>query len=236
MLVGVDDHSDYPTEVVNALPKIGPDLGVDVDSVRELKPDLVLTSLTLPGHEKIVEALNAAGLPILVVDPQSLDDVYADIERIACALGVGERGRDLTLRMRREAVACPSETMSRPSMLVEWWPKPVIVPGKRSWVSDMLLIAGAVNPWSDRDCKSLPVTDEEVIAAAPKAIILSWCGVAPEKVRPDVVRRRGAWGSVPAVANDRIYCVPEAWMGRPGPRLILGIREMGRIVADIPEF
>ena len=28
MLVGVDDHSDHPPEVVRALPRVGPDLGV----------------------------------------------------------------------------------------------------------------------------------------------------------------------------------------------------------------
>ena len=83
MLVGVDDHSDFPPEVVRGLPKVGPDLGVDAKRVEQLKPDLVLTSLTVPGHEKIVDALEAAGLPLLVVEPQSLEDVYSDIERIA---------------------------------------------------------------------------------------------------------------------------------------------------------
>jgi iron complex transport system substrate-binding protein len=235
MLVAVDDHSDYPPEVVRTLPKIGPDLGVDVDQVKVLKPDIVLSSLTVPGHEKIVEALNEAGLNVLVADPQNLEDVYSDIERIACALGVEERGRDLASLMRSEIVDCTSREMLRPSILVEWWPKPVIVPGKRSWVSDMLSIAGAVNPWSDRDCKSTPVADEEVLAAAPEAIVLSWCGVAPDKVRPDVVRRRALWKNVPAIANDRIYCIPEAWMGRPGPRLIEGIKAIRKIVEAISE-
>lgn len=230
LLVGVDNHSDYPPEVVRKLPKIGPDLDVDVHRVKELKPDLVLTSLTVPGHERIVESLRAAGLPLLVMEPESLEDVCADIERIARALGVAERGRHLTHNMRVEAVAESRRSTSPQPILVEWWPKPVIVPGKRSWVSDMLCSVGAVNPWSDRDCKSLQVTDEEVIAAAPVAIILSWCGVAPAKVRPDVVRRRASWQGVPAVATNQIYCVQEAWMGRPGPRLIEGIKALRGIV------
>src|SRR5271156_5240320 len=153
MLVGVDDHSDYPVEVVRDLPRIGPDLGVDVERVKRLSPDLVLSSLTVPGHEKIIEALEAAKLPLLVVEPISLEHVYADIERIARALGVEDRGRQLVAEMRGQAAATAGYSRSRPSILVEWWPKPVIVPGKRSWVSDMIAAVGATNPWSDRDCK-----------------------------------------------------------------------------------
>jgi iron complex transport system substrate-binding protein len=238
LLVGVDDHSDFPVEVVRALPRIGPDLGVDVERVKALEPDLVLTSLTVPGHERVVAALERAGLPLLVLSPRSLADVYGDVERIARALGVEERGRALASRMRDELRAPADAPAARPPacpILVEWWPKPVIVPGKRSWVTDMLAIAGGVNPWADRDCESTPVGDDEVVAAAPRAIVVSWCGVEPEKLRPDVVRRRDAWRGVPAIAEDRVYCVPEAWMGRPGPRLVDGVRALRDIVAAVSE-
>ena len=233
LLVGVDDHSDYPTDVVRNLPRIGPDLGVDVAKVRQLKPDLVLTSLTVPGHEKIVATLKDAGLPVLVVEPVSLEDVYSDILRIAEALGVVTRGQKLVARMRAEAASIVSSATERPPILVEWWPKPVIVPGRHSWVSDMITTAGAANPWSNRDCKSSPVTDEEVVGADPQAIILSWCGIAPEKVRPDVVRRREGWRGVQAIKQNRIYCVPEAVMGRPGPRLVEGMRALRKIAEDL---
>jgi iron complex transport system substrate-binding protein len=230
MLVGVDDHSDYPPEVVGNLPRIGPDLGVDVDRVKRLRPDLVLTSLTVPGHERIVEALQAAHLPILVMEPVSLEDVYNDIVRIAQALRVDHRGRELVARMRAEAASALQQSEPRPRILIEWWPKPVIVPGRLSWVSDMIDIVGATNPWSGCDCKSIPVTDDEVITAAPDAIVLSWCGIAPGKVRPDIVHRRTSWRATPAVANGRIFRVPEAWLGRPGPRLSDGIRALHAII------
>ena len=65
LLVGVDDHSDFPTDVVGPLPKVGPDLDIDVERVAALEPDLVLATLTVPGHEKIVEQLEIAGLPYI---------------------------------------------------------------------------------------------------------------------------------------------------------------------------
>jgi iron complex transport system substrate-binding protein len=232
LLVGVDDHSDYPVEVVRNLPRIGPDLAVDVKRVKALKPDLVLTSLTVPGHEKIIEVLQAERLPLLFVEPISLNDVYSDIVRIADALGASKRGQALVSEMREQAADIGGTPQSRPSILVEWWPKPVIVPGKYSWVSDMIAAVGARNPWGERECKSTPITDEEAIATAPDAVVLSWCGVAPDKVRPDIVRKREAWRHLPALTNNRIYCVPEAWMGRPGPRLIEGMRALRSIVTE----
>ena len=69
-LVGVDDHSDFPAEVVSRLPRVGPDLDIDVERVRALAPDLVLASLTVPGHERIVERLQRARLPFLATEQE----------------------------------------------------------------------------------------------------------------------------------------------------------------------
>jgi iron complex transport system substrate-binding protein len=232
-LVGIDSHSDYPPAVVRDIPKIGPDLQINIKEVVLLKPDLVLSSLTVPGHERIVSALEDAKMPLLVVNPTCLEDVYSDIERISLALGVPERGHALVRSMRSEASLVRTQSASNPSILVEWWPKPVIVPGRHSWVTDMIATVGAVNPFADRDCKSTPVTDQEVVTAAPAALVLSWCGVKPEKVRTDVVRGRTAWRNVPALVHDNIYRIPEAWLGRPGPRLTYGLRELRSIVANL---
>lgn len=43
LLVGVDDFSDWPTSIEN-LPKLGPDLSINMELVEKLKPDLVLAS------------------------------------------------------------------------------------------------------------------------------------------------------------------------------------------------
>ena len=39
-LVGVDNHSDFPEDVVSRLPRVGPDLGIDPEAVSALEPDL----------------------------------------------------------------------------------------------------------------------------------------------------------------------------------------------------
>lgn len=231
MLVGIDTDSDFPAEVVSGLPKLGRDLDLDVAGVIVLKPDLVLTSLTVPGHERIVAELQVAGLRTLVCDPCSLEDVYGDIRRIAAALDVAGRGERLVVQMRA-AMPPVARSDSPPKVLIEWWPKPVIAPA-RSWASDIVALAGGVNPWQGLDTKSTPLRDEQVFAAAPELIVMSWCGVREENYRPEVVRRRTGWLAVPAVAADRIMPITEAWLGRPGPRLALGYRALAAAIAGI---
>jgi iron complex transport system substrate-binding protein len=231
-LVGVDADSDFPEDAVAALPKLGRDLEFDVEGTAALKPDLVLTSLTVPGHERIVGQLQDAGLRTLVCDPLSLEDVYDDIARIAGALGVPARGADLIADMRA-AMPAADAASARPRVLIEWWPKPVIAPARQSWATDVLVLAGGRNPWAGRDAKSVVLSDADVLAAAPEAVVMSWCGVSAEKYRAEVVRRRPGWAEVPAVVADRIAAVSEACLGRPGPRLVEGYRALRALIETL---
>ncbi|MGH8279580.1 MAG: helical backbone metal receptor [Gammaproteobacteria bacterium] len=231
-LVGVDADSDYPPEIVRPLPHPGRDLDLDVVAVRALKPDLVLTSLTVPGHERVVAALQAAGLRTLVCDPRSLADVFGDIRRIGAALDVPERSTKLVQEMEH-AMPQVEPGAVRPRILVEWWPKPVIVPARQSWVTDIITRAGGVNPWGEVDAKSLQLKDADVVTAAPDAVVMSWCGVPVENYRADIVCRRPGWQAVPAVAAKRIHAVSEAFLGRPGPRLVEGYRRLRDIIAAV---
>ncbi|MDT8450208.1 MAG: cobalamin-binding protein [Wenzhouxiangellaceae bacterium] len=228
-LVGVDDHSDYPAGVVARLPRIGPDLDIDIERVIALKPDLVITSLTVPGHEACVQRIRAAGLPHLVTRPTALDHVAEDIERIGDALDAAPAARALGRRFR-ERLARPAAPGKPLPVLVEWWPRPVIVPARKSWVNEMLELAGADNPFAAIDAESTEISPDQARAAAPEAVVMSWCGVDEAKYRPHVVARREGWKDVPAIRNRRIFPISEAWLGRPGPRLLDGIEKLREVV------
>jgi iron complex transport system substrate-binding protein len=246
VLVGVDHHSDHPAEVVARLPRVGPDLNIDIAAVAALKPDLVLCSLTVPGHETVVEGIEAAGLPHLVLAPEGLGDVPPSIREIARALapadaGVVARGEALARSLQAAFEAGPSPetgfgtpTFTRPSVLVQWWPKPVIAPGNRSWVHDLITLSGGRNVLEEDVCLSRPLDDLEVAARNPDLIVVSWCGVHPDKYRPEVVRRNPAFNSVAAVRNNRVVSIPEAFLGRPGPRLLEGLAALTAAIRETP--
>jgi iron complex transport system substrate-binding protein len=239
LLVGVDDHSDWPPGLVDPLPKVGPDLDIDVARVAELEPDLVLATLTVPGHEQVVERLEATGLEFVAPEPVSIPDIYRDIRDIAKLLGVPERADALVAEMRSElgdgAAADDASDPDRPSILIQWWPKPVITPGRLSWAHEAVMRAGGRTPIGDEEVKSRPLTNDEVVALAPDAIVLSWCGVHPDKYRPDVVLDNPDFADVPAVRNGQVHCIGEPFLGRPGPRLVDGVRALRQVVEAVEE-
>lgn len=231
-LVGVDNHSDHPVEIVSKLPKIGPDLDIDIDRVIALKPDWVITSLTVPGHERCVEKIRNAGLKHVITQPRCLADVMEDIRRIGQLIDKSSAAEQWISAFQAR-LDKPSTTTTAIPLAVEWWPKPVIVPGQYSWVNEMLLAAGGINPFAHHPKESLEITGQMAEQADIQGVIMSWCGVAEDKYRSHIVSRRADWSGVPAIQNGHIYPISEAWLGRPGPRLVHGIDRLSEVVARI---
>jgi iron complex transport system substrate-binding protein len=231
LLVGVDDHSDHPEDVVARLPRVGPDLGIDVAKVNALAPDLVLASLTVPGHEHVVAELEAAGLPFIAPAPTRLEHVCRDVRQIGERIGRAAQAEALARELEDALGARAAPSGSK--LLVEWWPKPVIVPGRDSWVSDLIERAGGIGVLAHEAMKSRPISDDEARALDPDAIVIAWCGVPFDKYRPDVVYRRPAWQDITAVRKRQVYCISEAYLGRPGPRLVEGLRALRELIQTL---
>src|SRR5919201_2993003 len=148
-LVGLDDFSDWPPAVQH-LPRVGRDLDVDLERVACLEPDLVLASLSVPGMERNIERLASSGLPYAVIEPRGLDGVFENVREVAALLGEPERGERLAaeLRARMDAIvgaAAPAAAQHRPRVYWEWWPRPPITPGGRSWMTRLIAMAGGWN-------------------------------------------------------------------------------------------
>lgn len=233
LIVGVDDHSDFPEDLVARVARIGKDLDVDPDRVEALRPDLVITSLTVPGHERVIERLLHKKIPLLVLAPRSVADVAKDIRLVGRVLGVPERGEALAGELEAALSAPPAPAPEAPRILVEWWPKPVIAAARQSWVNDLITAAGGINPLGERDVASTPLTDDEVVAMNPDAVVISWCGVPDSHYRPEVVTRRPAWQHVNAVRRGQVFPISESFLGRPGPRLIEGLGALKAVVEAV---
>ncbi len=231
-LVGVDSNSDFPAQVAQ-IPRVGPDLQIDLDKVAALRPDLVLASLSVPGMERVVEGLARRHIPHIVLDPQTLQDVYNDITRVAGLLGVEQQGQHVVRAMRwtiAQARGSLPHWVRSPKVMVEWWPKPIIAAGKHSWVTQMLEVLGAENAFAHLPVRSRPLTPTEVEEAQPDLITVSWCGV--KKLRPEVVLGRKL--SIPALLHGQVYALEEAYLGRPGPRLAEGVRKLAALLQQVP--
>jgi iron complex transport system substrate-binding protein len=229
-IVGVDRWSDYPPRVTR-LPRVGSDLHVDVERVLELQPELVLASLHVPGMEDNIPLFDQAGVPYLAVGGVGLDGVWTDMRLIGRYLGRESRAEALisVTQARMATIAASVTRGKRPRVHWEWSAHPFVA-AKRSWITELLEMVGAENVWADLDVESVRVAPDEAIARQPEVVVACWCGV---RKLPDVSRvlaRPGGWQATPAFRDRRVAVLSEAFFGRPGPRLAVGLEQLAAIL------
>lgn len=230
-LVGVDNSSDWPPHRLDHLPRLGPDLAIDIEQVAALKPDLVVASRSVPGMERVVEGLRQAGLPHIVLNPQRLADIPADIRLVGDATG-RTREAEAVARRFEETVAWYQEraeaATTRWRLYWEWWPKPVFTPGRRNWLTDVSELVGGENVFADCDTDNVKADWETVATRNPDVVCVVWCGVDERRIKPESITGRPGWALLAAVQHGRVYILPEGQFCRPSPRLLEGLYELTR--------
>ncbi|ARU63412.1 cobalamin-binding protein [Tumebacillus avium] len=228
-VVGVDDYSDWPAEKVQHLPKLGPDLNINMERLVELKPDLVIASLSVPGMEKNVERLQELNIPHLVLNPKTIEEIYGDIVTLAEACGVPERAQRVVTELQAKVQRVQEKAAARkhsPKLYWEWWPRPIFTPGALNWLTPISELVGGVNLFADQPGDSYTATHEEVIERAPDYMFAVWCGVHADKVKTSMITDRVGYAAIPAVQNGRVYVLEEGLYCRPSQRLFQGLEEL----------
>ena len=225
-VVACEDSSDHPPATAS-LPRLGPDLGPDLDRVAALKPDLVVSSLSVPGMERIVTGLRARGLPQVVLAPRSLDDVIAGCRRVAAALDDPAAGQRVAEQLQAERAALEAQrpAQARPVYL-EWWPKPMYTPGADCFSNELIRLAGGFNVFGDRPGSSVEVSAADLISADPDVCFVSWCGVAEHKLDPHNLIGREGLQTLRAGQSGAVFRLDERFSGRPGPRMLEAARRI----------
>lgn len=227
-LVGIDDYSDWPDSIQH-LPRLGPDLSINMDLVEELSPDLVLASLSVPGMEKNVEELEKRGIPHVVYQPNTLQEIADNLLDLGKRTGKVEEAKAYVAKYKATLDAYQQFTSTikkRKKLYWEWWPKPVFTPGKFNWLTEISRLAGGINIFEDVELASVQTSWEDVLTRQPDEICLAWVGVRTTKVKPEAVHKRPGWPSLEAVKENKIHVLEEALFCRPSPRLLEGLEKL----------
>ncbi|MBH0157999.1 cobalamin-binding protein [Fictibacillus sp. 5RED26] len=240
MLVGVDDFSDWPKEI-EQLPRLGPDLSIDMDKLQSLEPDLVLASLSVPGMEKNIEELERRSIPHVIYNPQSLTDIQNDLLDLGKVTNHLPEAEKVNAWMKNEIThydKISNSIKNRKKVYFEWWPKPIFTPGRVNWLSEIAHLAGGENVFQDVELASVQTSWEDVVTREPDIIGMVWVGVKTEKMKVSHIKKREGWDHLEANTRTEIYKLEESLFCRPSPRLIIGMKRLAALVHpnDFPAF
>ena len=187
------------------------------EQIAAMHPDLVLASV--PYQQEAVVEILKSGVPVLLLAPHSLADIYKDIAMIAGIMGVPERADAVINDMRGVIFEVQTRTTNLPRVRVfcEEWGKPIIA--SQPWVAELIEAAGG-EPIGHPGKATNP---DFIRHSQPDVLIAAWCGAGDRVPLEKIVRDR-QWQTIPAAINARLYCINDELLNTPGPSLIGGMR------------
>lgn len=234
-LVGVTDFDDYPPEVAE-VDKVVVAAAVDVELVVEAEPDLVLAAGNELTPSAVIEQLAGLDLAVIVLYPETLDEVYADIELVGRVLDRAEPAAEVVagMRERADAVVEAVADADRPLTLYEVYHGEGVTytAGEGSFLASLLDLAGA-EPLTG-DAQGL-IDAEALVAADPELILLGSASYDPSLGDPETalatVAGRPGWEDLRAVRDGRVVpYLDDIVTTRPGPRIVEGLEALARTI------
>src|SRR5262249_39743924 len=130
---------------------------VDASMLERLKPTHVITqdqcqvcAVSLADVEQAVCELTDTAATVVSLNPNSLADIWQDIERVGAALAVSEVAHKLIsqLQSRMQAIAdCARRSASRPTVGSIEWIDPLMAGG--NWMPELIDMAGGTSVFGE---------------------------------------------------------------------------------------
>ena len=216
-VIGTHDYVIYPPEAGDVM-RVGDAFNMDIEAVLNLEPDLVY--LFYPPYK---EQLEDAGLKVLLIE--TIEDDFKKMAghfrmwgAITGAVNKAETiAEDFEARVEIiEAALAPFE--SGPSVFQDvggFW-----TPGNDTLIGNVFEVLKLVNIASE--VKGYAQFSPEVIVERnPQYIISSY---------DDIYSTDPAFAQVLAIKNRAVFVPDEDYLSVSGPRFILGVEEMARVI------
>jgi len=225
-LVGVDRYSNWPERIAH-LPRMGGGLDPNIESVVAAKPDLVLMATSARGAAR----LEALGLTVLSLEPNTHADVQRVIRLMARALGVPEAEservwRNIDAGVHAAAQSIPAHAKGQ-RVYFEVGPAPYGA-SESSFMGQTLQRLGARNILPASLGPFPKINPEFVVRAQPDLIMVGDSSYADMATRP-------GWQAMRAMRMQRVchFKAEEAdVLMRAGPRMDEAARLMAQCLID----
>lgn len=221
-LVGRGEYCDYPTEALD-VPSVKSGTDLNVEEILALEPDVVLMD-TMGQTTEQVEALENAGVKVVMTKEDGIEGVYTAIDLIGKVVGKNDEAAALVADMKNtfaEVTAAAKDadfagkTVYFEISPLQWglW-----TGGNGTFMDEIGQMLGLTNIFADVDGWA-SVSEEQVLERNPDFIVTtsSYYGEGPTPV--EEIEQRAGWENVTAVANGDVFNADSNSFTRPGPRL-----------------
>ena len=223
-IVGTVDYSNYP-EAAKKIARVGSYARLDLEAVAALKPDLVVGWQSGNATANL-DKLHGLGYTLYVSQPNRIEDVASEIERLGTLAGTQGVASVTAQRFRQRLAALRTQYSGKASVrtFYQIWKQPLMTVGRSQIISDAIHLCGGENVFGTLEAMAASVTVEAVIASNPEAIVASGMGEA----RPEWLDDWKKWPRITAVQRDNLFFVPPDLIQRHTPRLLEGAGQLCR--------
>lgn len=212
---------------------------IDLDALERLRPTHILTqaqcevcAVSLAEVEAAVTQLTDCPAQIISLQPAVLEDVWADLKRVAQAVGVESETAIAALQKR--VAMCQQKVQAfpyRPRVACIEWTEPLMAAG--NWVPELVALAGGENLFGTVGQHSSWMQWDELVQANPDVVVVMPCGFDLEKTREAAIAdlaQHPHWHSLKAVQQGQVYLTDgNQYFNRPGPRLVDSLEILAEI-------
>ena len=183
---------------------------VDGEALKALAPDVIVTqdhcevcAVSLSDVEAATCTWTGRPVEIVSLRPDCMADVYADIGRVARALGVVDAGSRLVgeMQARLGAVRARVAGRARPRVAFIEWVEPLMAGG--NWMPELIEIAGGHNLFGQAGKHSDWMQWPELVPADPEAIVVAPCGYGLARCLEELplLQAKPGWARSPPCAR-----------------------------------
>ena len=205
---------------------------IKLDVLEQLKPTHIVTqdqcdvcAVNFALVEQAVATLNHPQPQVISLQPHTLIDVWADIQRVANQLEVDANPALTELKARVEAYQQRTQAISaddRPKVAAIEWIDPLM--GSGNWIPELVDLAGGQELFGKVGQHSPYLLWETLIEADPDLIIIMACGFDLPRTHQEMQQALAThpqWQQLRAVNQQQLYLTDgNAYFNRPGPRLV----------------
>ncbi len=228
-VVGVSSDSDWPAEA-NSKPVVGTFWQPNIEVIIAAKPDLVVCETFLQQNEA-AQALKRAGLNVLALRVESVDELFAAIRSIGQTAGCTKKAEQLADSLKEQLDQIRKESSSLQKVRVLWvlQTEPVRVAGVNTFVNEIIELAGGQNAIAPTGDQYPSISTEEIIGCGAEVIIQSAMGTQDMTKQQEAAEKFWSrFSNLPAVKNKRIYVINPDTVLRLGPRLGEGVQTVAQ--------